>query len=219
MRRTVKDALAPPPRLRITTPSKAWSRSFSPSTTLTCTRTVSPGANPPRSFFSCPASTIRIASMASRAPSLDVVRGPAALAESVHPLLLFGREVRRLEDVRPALPRPPHGHHPAPALDLGVVAAEQQRRHLPAAEPLGPRVLGVLEESPRERVVLRRRRVAEDARQEARHRVGHHEGGGLAARQHVVADRELLVHQVLAHPLVHPLVAAADEHQMRVPRQ
>src|SRR4030095_1826805 len=181
MRRTVKDALAPPPRRRITTPSKAWSRSFSPSTTLTCTRTVSPGAKPPRSFLSCPASTIRIASMASPAPSLDVVREHAALAESVHPLLLLGREVRRLEEVRPAPPGPPDGHHPAPALDLAMVAAEQHRRHRPVAEPLGPRVLGMLEEAPRERVVLGRLRVAEGARQESRHRVHHDEGSGLAS--------------------------------------
>src|SRR5258706_338443 len=65
MRRTVKEARAPSPRLRITTPSKSCVRSFSPSTTLTCTRTVSPGPNPSRSFLSCPASIKRIASMTS----------------------------------------------------------------------------------------------------------------------------------------------------------
>src|SRR5258706_8952145 len=156
MRRTVNDALAPPPRFRMTTPSKACSRSFSPSTTLTCTRTVSPGAKPPRSFLSCPASTSRIASMASSAPSLDVIRGLAPLAEPVHPLLLLGREVRGLEKVRTALPRPPHRHHAPPALHAGVVAAQQERRDPPAPEDLPARVLRVLEQSPRERVVGRR---------------------------------------------------------------
>src|SRR4030095_5995004 len=135
MRRTVKDALAPPPRFRMTTPSKACSRSFSPSPTLTCTRTVSPGAKPPRSFLSCPASTSRIASMASSAPSLDVIRGLAPLAESVPPLLLLGREVRDLEKLRAAPPCPPHRHHAPPALQAGVVAAQQDRRGPPAPAP------------------------------------------------------------------------------------
>ena len=58
------DARVPSPRLRMTMPSNICVRSFSPSTTLTCTRTVSPGANPSRSFLSCPASTNRIASIA-----------------------------------------------------------------------------------------------------------------------------------------------------------
>src|SRR3989454_9880515 len=63
MRRTVNDARAPSPRRRMTMPSKSCVRSFSPSTTLTYTRTVSPAPNPSRSFLICPASTNRIASM------------------------------------------------------------------------------------------------------------------------------------------------------------
>src|SRR5262245_20979774 len=43
--RTVNVAPAPEPRRAITTPSKTWTRSRLPSTTRTCTLTVSPGAN------------------------------------------------------------------------------------------------------------------------------------------------------------------------------
>ena len=44
MRRTVMVWFTPPPRIRMTVPSNTWTRSRLPSTTLTETRTVSPGA-------------------------------------------------------------------------------------------------------------------------------------------------------------------------------
>src|ERR1700733_2995579 len=43
--RTVKEEFRPRLLLAMTTPSYAWTRSRSPSTTLTCTTTVSPGLN------------------------------------------------------------------------------------------------------------------------------------------------------------------------------
>src|SRR2546429_3818822 len=49
MRRTVNEARAPSPRLRMTVPSKTCVRSFSPSITFTYTRTWSPGSKPSRS--------------------------------------------------------------------------------------------------------------------------------------------------------------------------
>ena len=52
--------------------------------------------------------------------------------------------------------------------------------------------------------------VAERARQQADDRVAHHHGGQLAAGEHVVADREALVCEVVG-ALVHPLVTSADE--------
>ena len=96
-----------------------------------------------------------------------------------------------------------------------VIARQQHLGHRRAAKHLGPRVLRVLEQPPRERIARGRVLVAQHAGQQPRHRVGHHQRGQLAAGQHVVADGQLLVHELLAHPLVHALVAAADEHQVR----
>src|SRR5438552_7327297 len=54
--RTVNISRLPPPLRRITVPSKTWMRSLSPSTTRTCTRTVSPGLKGGNSLRSCSAS-------------------------------------------------------------------------------------------------------------------------------------------------------------------
>src|SRR5216684_3365040 len=148
MRRTVNEARPPSPRRRITMPSKTCNRSFSPSTTLTCTRTVSPGANPARSFLSCAASTSRIASI-THSPFLETLidsprpagpqpRDSLRLAlplrsrvvellrrfpafESLHQLALVGRQPRRRQEVRTFAPREPDRLHTAPARDARVV--------------------------------------------------------------------------------------------------
>src|SRR5213593_2882379 len=54
--RTVNISRLPPPLRRITVPSKTWMRSLSPSTTRTCTRTVSPGLKAGTPLRSCSAS-------------------------------------------------------------------------------------------------------------------------------------------------------------------
>src|SRR5262245_51215163 len=61
--RTVNDARVPPRCSPITTPSKIWMRSLSPSRTRTCTRTVSPDRIAGRSA-SCVFSTSSIALIA-----------------------------------------------------------------------------------------------------------------------------------------------------------
>ena len=63
MRRTVMRWLNPPPRSRMTVPSKTWIRSRLPSTTLTDTFTVSPEAICGRSVRSCSRSSSLIGSM------------------------------------------------------------------------------------------------------------------------------------------------------------
>src|SRR6187551_942229 len=63
MRRTVICRLRPPPRMRMTVPSNTWIRSRLPSTTLTETRTVSPGAISGRSERSCSRSSSLMAFM------------------------------------------------------------------------------------------------------------------------------------------------------------
>src|SRR2546430_4667289 len=54
--RTVKVSRVAPPLRPMTVPSKTWMRSLSPSTTRTCTRTVSPGLKGGTSLRSCSAS-------------------------------------------------------------------------------------------------------------------------------------------------------------------
>ncbi len=51
--RTVKVCLRPAPFIPITMPSNAWARTLSPSTTLTTTRTVSPGRKSGTFSLSC----------------------------------------------------------------------------------------------------------------------------------------------------------------------
>src|SRR6266550_2555998 len=69
-RRTVKLALIPPPRRRMTTPSNTWIRSRFPSITLTLTRTVSPTPNSGTDFFSIVDVTAIIAWVGFIAPCL-----------------------------------------------------------------------------------------------------------------------------------------------------
>ena len=71
----------------------------------------------------------------------------------------------------------------------------------------------VLEQSVGERLVVGRGRVAEHAGHEAADRLDDQEGPDLAAGQHHVADRDLVVDQVLAHPLVDALVASAEQRE------
>src|SRR5204863_4511 len=146
MRRTVKDARPPSPRLRMTMPSKSCVRSFSPSITRTCTRTVSPGTKPWRSFLSCPASTSRIASMTV---VLQIV-GSRPPFESLHQRPLVRRQPRLREEVRPPSPRQPQRLSPPPPRDARVIARQQHRGHARAQELLGPRVLRRLQEPARE---------------------------------------------------------------------
>src|SRR2546425_1166485 len=208
MRRTVNEARAPSPRLRMTVPSKIYVRSFSPSMTFTCTRTWSPGSKPWRSFLSCDASTIRLASIPF-APLCP--RGPrrrlSALNLLDHPPILV-RQARLREELGAPPPRQPQGLLPPPARHARVVAGQQHLRHPRAAKLLGARVLRRLQHARRERLPLGGALAAQHARQQARHRVGHHHGRQLAPRQHVVADREPLVGEPLPHPPVHAPVAS-----------
>ena len=50
--------------------------------------------------------------------------------------------------------------------------------------------------------------------QQPGHGIDHHEGRRLPAGEHVVADRQLAVDEALAQALVHPLVVAAEQHQV-----
>ena len=62
-------------------------------------------------------------------------------------------------------------------------------------------------------------RLGQNARLQAQHAVGHHQGGQLAAGEHIVPNADLLVGYFLNHPLVHPLVMAAHQQKPIVLRQ
>ena len=56
-------------------------------------------------------------------------------------------------------------------------------------------------------------------RQQPRHRIHQHHRRQLAARQHEIAQRDFIGHQMLAHPLVHALIVPADQRNARLSGQ
>ena len=92
-----------------------------------------------------------------------------------------------------------------------MIARSQHLGHLPAPELGRAGVVGVLEQARGEALLGGRALVAQDAGQQPGHRLDHHQGGQLPAGQHEVAHRQLTVDQMVAHPLVHPLVATAEQ--------
>src|SRR5438067_2183913 len=120
--RTVNDARVPPRWTPMTTPSKIWMRSLSPSRTFTWTRTVSPDFIAGRSA-NCDFSTSSIAPMIPRLSFLQLC-GPAVLQFSQN-LFLFFVQNRAVQQVRPPLDRPCHRLPLPPATDFGVVSRKQ----------------------------------------------------------------------------------------------
>ena len=73
--------------------------------------------------------------------------------------------------------------------------------------------LGILEQTADEALVVDGLIVAEHPGQQAGHRLHHHQCGQLAAGEHEVPHRELLVGQVVGHPLVDALVAPTEQRE------
>src|SRR5438874_13071684 len=192
MRRTVNVCLAPEPRQPITTPSKTWIRSRFPSTTLACTLTVSPGVR--AGTFS------RSVSFSRRSITLDT-------AESLPRMVCSSASSSARQATAGAhlcLGAPPAG-------DLGVVAGEKHVGDPMALELGRPGVVRILDQVRAERLLSRRIGAAQNPRDQAADGIDHDQGGQLAAGQHEVADRELAIGQLLRHPLIHTLVAPADQ--------
>src|ERR1043166_10101687 len=110
--RTVNDARVPPRWRPITTPSKIWIRSLSPSRTLTCTLTVSPAFIAGRSA-SCDFSTSSIA------PIFQLLQN----------LLFFIVQIGGLQQIRPPRERAAERLALPPAADLAVVPRQQHVRN------------------------------------------------------------------------------------------
>ena len=75
-----------------------------------------------------------------------------------------------------------------------------------------PRVMRVVQQPARKRVLFHRPRVADDARHEPAHCVHDDQRGKFAAAQDVVPNRQLLGRYRRPDPLVHSLISAAEQH-------
>ena len=198
----------PRPRLAMTSPWKIWTRSLSPSLIRTWTLTVSPTAKG--------VEVLLHVLVFDHLHQVHVCSFPCE-ARSRSWRSSVGQGLR-VEEVGPPLARLLQRLAAPPFVDLLVVPREQDLgdRHPP--EFAGPGVVGIIQPPLDERVVADRGFLADDAGDEPRHGVDHDHGRDLPAGQDVVADRDLVRGQVLGHPLVHALVPAADQDDLRVAR-
>src|SRR5439155_9115271 len=95
-----------------------------------------------------------------------------------------------------------------------MISRQQHRRDATALMLHRPGVVRTLQETLGVRLVSERCRL-DDARDEASHRIDHDHRCQLAAGQHEVADRKLLVDVAFDDALVDALVMPADDHEMR----
>src|SRR6266567_4579915 len=133
-------ARASPRRCAMTTPSKIWMRSLSPSLILVCTRTESPALNSGMSFrtYFCSMTAMALRSMI-RSPLQLVVSG---LDE---PEVIFCRP-EPLEEVGPFLTGGAQRFAPPPPLDAPVISREEDLRNLHPPVLRGPGVVRVLQQ-------------------------------------------------------------------------
>ena len=162
--RTVNEARVPPRCMPITTPSKIWMRSLSPSRTFTCTRTVSPD------LHRRPLGQLRFFHQLNRA-HVSLLYARAAFSSrsicrsSSSKLASSSRSGRRSSVRAQRFPLPP-------APNLRVVARQQHVGHASALRRSGhftrrPRVLRKIEQPAAERILHHRLLVADHARHEA----------------------------------------------------
>src|SRR2546430_633702 len=151
----------------MTTPSKIWMRSLSPSLIFVCTRTVSPTRNAGTWFrasgFTFFSSTSSIAFARIFAPLLRTCLCRVSYCSlktkesssffSLEEPQVLGRQAQLLEQVGAALLRAQERLAPAPSRHAGVVPAEQRLRHPRAAALARP---GGLRALPRRHHMARR---------------------------------------------------------------
>src|SRR5919106_4725713 len=164
-------------------PSKAWTRSRLPSTTLMLTRMVSPGA---KSGIGRPAVSCAICSCSSSWMTC------MATSLAVRP----GRLIRRPGPVidtdmaRPEIRAPRSGGAlrltPAPGTDALVMAGQQHVRHRPTLPLLWAGELWVFQKLVGEALFVQGCRPADHAGQQPHAGVDQSDHGGLPARQHQV---------------------------------
>ena len=101
-----------------------------------------------------------------------------------------------------------------PARNGGVVTAEEHLRHFPALPDLGARILRIFEHSVPVAFAGEALLIGKNARHEAAYGIGNCHRGKLAAGEHEIAQRYLLIDALLDKALVYALIMAAHEHEM-----
>src|SRR5688572_25496917 len=158
MRRTVIERVIPPPRSRMTVPSKTWMRSRLPSTTLADTFTVSPVASSGRSVrswswtISSSTFTRRFLGRGEAARRCGQGRTVAA-RDATAPEYSTGSGLVRGQQVGPTRPGPVDGLLVTPTGDRAVVPGGQDDRDRRATELRRAGVVRILEEAAAERLL------------------------------------------------------------------
>jgi len=106
-----------------------------------------------------------------------------------------------------------------PGRDPGMVAACERLRDRSPLPQLRPGILRIFKQAIGEAFLLGRGLAAHDAGKQAHAGIEQHEGCDLPAREHVVADRDLLEAACGDEALVDALEPAAEEHQPRTGRE
>src|SRR5215204_3194874 len=203
----------------MTLPWKIWTRSLPPSTTRTWTFNSSPGKNwgmSSRSDWLSTRSVVFMASLSDQAPAQRSRRGLTRIRDGWE---LFQQVALLVRDPTAGRDQVGTGGERAvqrlstpPSGDPAVVTAAQNVRDVPAAERGRTGVVRLFQqtggaEALRQRAV----RIAHRTGQQPSHRLDHKARRHLAAVQHEVADAQLAVDQMLADPVVNPLVASAEQ--------
>ena len=100
-----------------------------------------------------------------------------------------------------------------------MISGQQDVRHFPSSEFRRPRVVRAFQQPAAETVVRGRLFVAEDTRQQTNNRIDENHRGNRAIRQHIIADRNLRIDQMLDHAVIDSFVMPADDDQMRLARK
>src|SRR5437763_689446 len=156
----------------MTTPSKIWMRSLSPSLILVCTLTVSPTRNsgtcPRTSGFTFRCSTSSIAFERIFDPSCSQL--PKVVYRSPKNPFPSSLLLSVAQQIRPPLPCPLQGLFLAPLRDLRVIAREQDFRHFQAAKIRRAGVLRPFEQAlAGEALMMWGKLVPQHTRQQTRH--------------------------------------------------
>src|SRR4029450_9816712 len=208
--RTVNDARVPPRCRPITTPSKIWMRSLSPSRTFTWTRTVSPAFIAGRSV-----------NWAFSTSSI------ALMSQLLQDLFFFFVQVRTRQQVRPPIERPAQRLALPPTADFAVIPRQQYLRHLhhslgrrrvPERNFGRPSVLRKIPQPTVGRVRGHRLLVADDARHEPGDGVEDYQRRQFPAGQHVIPNRQFF-RDSLPDPFGGPFVPAAHHDNVFVAAQ
>ncbi|MEI9895718.1 MAG: hypothetical protein WDN28_18000 [Chthoniobacter sp.] len=74
---------------------------------------------------------------------------------------------------------------------------------------------GPLDQPAGEAIIRRAVFIAEHPRQQPHYRIGEDRRGNRAIGQNVIANGNLLIHEMIDHPLVDPFVVPAEQDEMR----